>query len=143
MNTQISLGISGSILLVFGVFLPMVQNQVFGELNLMSISSFYSFVLIALAFFGIFASVSRKFPALVIPAIASSAVIIVSYIDINNKATEAMVNASKSLAGNPYSSLGKSLVVVNFGWAWAALIAGVLLLLAASFFSEPQKCDEK
>ena len=123
------LGIIGGVLLVIGVFCPLVGVDFMGQsMNVSYIgsvagTSWEGLVLILLGIAGIILAVLRKTRLLLIPGILALIILAYNYFSFKSKMSEMM-----SMAGSRSTELENA---VSMKWGWIVLILGALALAAA------------
>lgn len=122
------LGIVGGVLLLIGVFCPLVGVDFMGQS--MSVSyigsgntSWEGLLMILLGIAGIALAVLRKYKLLLVPGILALAIIAYDYFSFKAKMSEML-----SAAGSRSTELENA---VSMKWGWIVLILGALALLAA------------
>ena len=123
------LGIVGGVLLLIGVFCPLVGVDFMGQSMTVSYigsvagTSWEGLLLILLGIAGIALAVLRKYKLLLVPGIVALAIIAYDYFSFKAKMSEMM-----STAGAQSSALEDA---VSMKWGWIVLILGALVLLIA------------
>jgi hypothetical protein len=122
------LGIIGGVLLVIGVFCPLVGIDILGQsLNVSYIGSaagtrWEGLVLILLGVAGIILAVLRKFRMLIIPGVLALLILVISYFGIRSDISE-----MTSMAGSRSAEVENAF---SMKWGWIPLILGALALIA-------------
>ena len=130
------LGIVGGVLLLIGVFCPLVGVDFLGQSMTVSYigsgtgTSWEGLLMILLGIAGIALAVLRKYKLLLIPGILSLAIIAYDYFSFKSKMSE-MISA----AGTRSAELESA---VSMKWGWIVLILGGLALLAAGAMGRNQ-----
>ncbi len=122
------LGIVGGVLLLIGVFCPLVGVDFLGQSMTVSYigsgnTSWEGLLMILLGIAGIALAVLRKYKLLLIPGILALAIIAYDYFSFKAKMSEML-----SAAGSRSTELENA---VSMKWGWIVLILGALALLAA------------
>ena len=123
------LGIVGGVLLIIGVFCPLVGVDIMGiSQNFAYIGSgtgvdMKGLILILLGIVGIALAVLRKYKMLLIPGILAIAILAYDYFSFKSRFSEAV-----SGAGARSAELENA---VSMKWGWIVLLLGALALLAA------------
>jgi hypothetical protein len=123
------LGIVGGVLLLIGVFCPLVGVDFMGQSMTVSYigsstgTSWEGLLMILLGIAGIALAVLRKYKLLLIPGIIALAIIAYDYFSFKSKMSEMM-----SAAGSRSTELENA---VSMKWGWIVLILGALALLIA------------
>jgi hypothetical protein len=121
------LGIVGGVLLIIGVFCPLIGIEMLG-VNISYIgsvagTSWEGLVLILLGIAGIALAVLRKYKLLLVPGILALAILAYDYFSFKAKFSEAVAGAGERSAEIENA--------VSMKWGWIVLILGALALLAA------------
>ena len=121
------LGIVGGVLLLIGVFCPLIFVEPLA-LNISYIgsgagTSWEGLLLILLGIAAIALAVLRKYKLLLVPGLIALAIIAYDYFSFKSKMSEMM-----SSAGSRSSELENA---VQMKWGWIVLILGALVLLVA------------
>lgn len=123
------LGIVGGVLLLIGVFCPLVGVDFMGQSMTVSYigsgtgTSWEGLLMILLGIAGIALAVLRKYKLLLIPGILALAIVAYDYFSFKSKMSEMM-----SAAGTRSTELENA---VSMKWGWIVLILGALALIAA------------
>jgi hypothetical protein len=122
------LGIVGGVLLLIGVFCPLVGVDFLGQSMTVSYigsgnTSWEGLLMILLGIAGIALAVLRKYKLLLVPGILALAIVAYDYFSFKAKMSEML-----SAAGSRSSELENA---VSMKWGWVVLILGALALLAA------------
>lgn len=121
------LGIVGGVLLLIGVFCPLIFVEPLG-LNISYIggetgTSWEGLLMILLGIAGIALAVLRKYKLLLIPGLIALAIIAYDYFSFKSKMSEMM--STGNARGVDVESL------VQMKWGWIVLILGALILIVA------------
>jgi hypothetical protein len=122
------LGIVGGVLLLIGVFCPLVGVDFLGQSMTVSYigsgnTSWEGLLMILLGIAGIALAVLRKYKLLLVPGILALAIIAYDYFSFKAKMSEML-----SAAGSRSAELENA---VSMKWGWIVLILGALALIAA------------
>jgi hypothetical protein len=124
------LGIIGGVLLVIGVFCPLVGVDFMGQsMNVAYIgsgtgTSWEGLVLILLGIAGIALAVLRKYKFLLILGIIAIAILAYDYFSFKSKMSEQLAGAGDAMREQMENA-------VSMKWGWIVLLLGALVLLAA------------
>jgi hypothetical protein len=147
-NKQQLGGFAGAVLLVVGLFMPLVGVPFF-TLNYYSLSQFSS--LAGLGFFllllcGVGACVlaaTRRYESLKWPGLGALLILVYTFYTISSKLAEAKTEMVRNLAsmpegqGGPFKGMGDAFMnMIQMQWGWAVLAAGAVLLLVASVLKD-------
>lgn len=130
-----TVGIVGSLVLLLGVFAPIVRLPMIGSMNYFRNGSGDGVILIAMAILSLL-FIFREQPAkLFWTASASLATLTFTFLYFNWKMYQMRSEMDKSLAGNPFrglAELAQSSIQIEWGWIILVLGAGLLFLSALS-----------
>ena len=139
-DTRVNLlcGVLGSLILVVGVFLPIVRIPVAGTINLFRNGEGDGVYILALALISLALTLRRAFRWLCVTALLALLIVGADFLDSMLKIRKAKASMATELEGNQFRGLAEAaLQGVEMQWGWGVLLAGVvLLLIAASFTSE-------
>ncbi len=123
------LGIVGGVLLIIGVFCPLVGvdfgviSQNFAYIGSGTGVDMKGLILILLGIAGIGLAVVRKYKLLLVPGILALAILVFDYLNFKSKFSEVV-----SGAGSRGAEVENA---VSMKWGWIVLLLGALALLAA------------
>ena len=127
-NLNMLLGIAGSLILVLGVFAPLIRLPTLGTMNYFGNGKGDGVVFLILAVASLVLSVMRRHRGLWITGIISAALLLFGFIGFQDVVTHA--EQKSAATGRP--------VDVQLEWGWALLIVGTLLIVIAAAL-KPQK----
>jgi len=123
------LGIIGGVLLLAGVFCPLVGVDILGQS--MSVSyigsgntSWEGLVLILLGIAAIALAVLRKGKLLIVPGVVAIAILAYDYFSFKSKMSEQLAGAGDAMREQMENA-------VSMKWGWIVLLLGALLLIVA------------
>jgi len=133
------IGSIGCIILLLGVFAPVVKAPVVGGINFLNDNKTSGAIMLVLAIVSYVLIRFRYIKGLWATGLASFGVIIVSFIRLQRRLHEIRSDVDSSLAGTPLSGLGDfASKSIQVQWGWAVLIIGAaLIVLAASMAGPP------
>ncbi len=138
-NLNAMLGIVGSLILVLGVFSPLISMPVMGTLNYFQNGKGDGVIVLILAVASLLLSVSRRYRALWVTGLASAGLLAFTFINFQMHFDKLKSEMKTELADNPFAGLANlATEAVQMQWGWAVLIAGTLLILVAAAF-KPHK----
>jgi uncharacterized membrane protein len=124
------LGIIGGVLLVIGVFCPLIGVDVLGQsMNVSYIgsgtgTSWEGLVLILIGIAGIALAVLRKAKYLLILGVVAIAILAYDYFSFKSKLSEQLAGAGDAVKEQMENA-------ISMKWGWIVLILGALALIAA------------
>ena len=147
-NKQQAGGFAGAVLLVVGLFMPLVGVPFF-TLNYYSLSQFSSlaglgFFLLLLCGVGAGAlAATRRYELLKWPGLGALLVIAYTFYTISSKLAEAKTEMVRNMASipegqsGPFKGMGDAFMsMIQMQWGWGVLAAGTVLLLVSSFLTD-------
>ena len=151
MKAKELLAVLGSIVLLVGVFTPIVSVPIVGSLNYFQNGKGDGIFILALAAISLVLAVTSHYEGLWLTGGGSLAVLTFTFVQFQLMRHEIVSAMDKDLADNPFAGLARSAVdAVQIQWGWALLLVGVGMVLAGAvlqdertsakpFFSLPTK----
>lgn len=132
-------GILGSLVLMVGVFMPIVKIPIAGSINYFRNGEGDGVIVLILALISLLITLSRHFKWLYLTALPSLCIMAFTFIQFRARMSELIGNMDADLAGNPFRGLADAMVqTVELQWGWGVLLSGVILLLiSASLMKKP------
>jgi hypothetical protein len=138
MSKRQIIGSIGCVVLLLGVFAPVIRAPVVGGINFINNSRTSGAIVLALAILSYLLIRLRLIPGLWITGLASFAVMIVSFIRVERRLHEMAATVNSDFAGTPLGGLGQyASKVVQVTWGWGVLIIGAALIVVAASMAEP------
>lgn len=135
MSPRLLFGVSGSILLFLGVFMPIISLPIIGNMNYFQNGKGDGVIILVLAGISLFLALTERLKGILIPAFLSLAVMGLTFFRFQWAIGSARGEMSKS--DNPFKALGETMLdTVQLQWGWAVLIVGVGCLFAAAFMKD-------
>lgn len=131
------LGLAGSILLVIGVFSPIVSAPIMGNMNYIQNGRGEGIIVLVLAATSFVLTLTKRYKGLWLTGVGSLGVMLFTFINIQSKMSQINADLGGQLAGNPFRGLADMVVQsVQLQWGWAFLIIGAALLIASASLKE-------
>lgn len=131
------LGLIGSILLVIGVFSPIVSAPIMGNMNYIQNGRGEGIIVLVLAATSFVLTLTNHYKGLWLTGVGSLGVMLFTFINFQSKMSQINAEMGGQLAGNPFRGLADVVVQsVQLQWGWAFLIVGAALLIAAASLKE-------
>jgi hypothetical protein len=138
-----TLGILGSIILLTGVFAPIISAPVIGTLNYFNNGKGDGVILLVLAVISLVLTFKENYKFLWWTGTASFGVIIIGLINFLTQIYQLQSNIEERLAGNPFKGLADAAVQsVQLQWGWIPLIMGASMIIAAAAISEKSNISQ-
>ncbi len=127
------LALAGSLILIAGVFAPVVSVPIAGEKNYFETGRVDAFVLIALAILSFLLAMVRAYSWLWFSGLASLAVLIYTFAAFEIRVARMRADIEAELEGNPFKGLvDTALDAYQLQWGWAWLILGAFFVIIAA-----------
>jgi amino acid transporter len=133
MTTRQVLGIGGSLVLVVGVFAPIVSVPIVGDLNSFQNGRGDGTIVLVLALISLLLVMRGLYRGLWVTGILSAATLTILFLNVLDGIGDVRAHLERELAGNPFRGLADvAMQSVQIQWGWALLVVGTLGLLAAA-----------
>jgi len=133
MTTKQILGLIGSIILVIGVFTPIVSAPIVGNMNYFQNGKGHGTLILILAVVSVVLVLAKQLRGLWFTGLGSLAVMAFTFVNFQIKISDMKRQMESELAGNPFRSLADIAVQsVQLQWGWALLIVGAGLVIAGA-----------
>lgn len=142
-STSLWLGLLGSLLLVAGVFTPVVQVPFMGQLDYFRDGRGDGVFVLAMGAISFLLVLLRQFRWLWVTSLTSMGVLIFSLLHFHQIMNETREGLERELIGNPFKGLAYLAVEsISLQWGWGVLFGGVLMLIAAAALVTAPRADE-
>ena len=129
MTVKQFIGLIGSILLIVGVFTPILKLPIVGTLNYFQNGKGDGTIILILGIISIILVLFKKYSPLIFTGILSFGVIGFTFFNIYNRIGQLQSQMNRELSGNPFRGLADAMVnAVQIEWGFALLVIGALLL---------------
>lgn len=132
MSNRYSLGLVGSLMLMFGVFAPLVQIPFIGTQTYFQNGRGDGVLVLALGVLSLLLTFARRYRGLLVTALISLAILALTYISFQSRLAQIRADMNEQLANNPFRGIGDAMLgSVQLQWGWALLLGGGVILLLA------------
>ena len=128
MSKKQILGLVGSIILILGVFMPLISMPIMGSLNYIQNGKGDGLFILLLAVVSLILVVLKKYKGLWFTGFGSLAIMAYTFINLQIWISE----SQRELAGNLFAGLA----TVQLQWGWAVLTIGAVLIIASAAIKE-------
>lgn len=137
MNKKQTLGLIGSVMLFIGVFTPLISLPIVGSTNYFMNGRGDGTIVLILAIISFLLVLGKKYKGLWFTGFASLGVMFFTFVNFQNRMSEAKATMQEQLAGNPFAGLGDlAMQSVQLQWGWAILIVGAVLIISSAAIKE-------
>ena len=124
------LAVTAAVVLVIGVFSPIVSFSFIGDVDYFREGYGDGYILLIMALLSLALAVTGRWKQVLIPALGSLAVILWTFLGVQDTITQARTGGASELTGNPHEGLAASVMQsIQWEWGWILLFAGSGLLL--------------
>ena len=124
------LAVTAAGVLVIGVFSPIVSFSFIGDVDYFREGYGDGYILLIMAFLSLALAVTGRWKQVLIPALGSLAVILWTFLGVQDTITQARTGGASELTGNPHEGLAASVMQsIQWEWGWVLLFAGSGLLI--------------
>lgn len=125
-----TLAVTAGILLVFGVFTPIVSFPFVGDVDFFRAGYGDGYILLAMAGLSMALAVTGRWKQVLVPGLGALAVVLWTFLSVQGTVSQARSGAPAALAGNPHEGLAASVMqAIEWKWGWLLLFAGSGLLV--------------
>ena len=125
-----TLAVTAGILLVFGVFTPIVSFPFVGDVDFFRAGYGDGYILLAMAGLSMALAVTGRWKQVLVPGLGALAVVLWTFLSVQGTVSQARSGAPAALAGNPHEGLAESVMqAIEWKWGWLLLFAGSGLLV--------------
>ena len=122
------LGLIGSIILIFGVFAPLISIPIMGSLNYIQNGEGDGVIILLLAAVSLILVALKKYKGLWFTGFGSLALLAFTFINLQIRIYE----TQQELVDNPFAGLA----TIQLQWGWAVLAIGAVLVIASAAIEE-------
>jgi len=127
------LALGGSVLMIVGVFMPIVQIPIVGSLDYFRNGKGDGVVVLVLGIVSLLIALSNRYGWLWLTGVASLVTMGFTLVNFSRILAETQSNLNTELAGNPFGALAQAMFQsVRLQWGWLPLIGGAIVLLFAA-----------
>ncbi|OGM59103.1 hypothetical protein A3A75_05595 [Candidatus Woesebacteria bacterium RIFCSPLOWO2_01_FULL_39_10] len=143
MNKKQLLGLIGSLVLIIGVFTPIVSLPFVGSMNYFNNGNGDGTIVLILAIASLVVVFLKKYKFLWITGLASLGMMLFTFINFQGKMASVKSEMQSGLEGNPFAGLGElALQSVQLQWGWIILVIGAVLLIVSAAIKEDTEKQE-
>ena len=125
-----TLAVMAAVLLLVGVFSPIVSFSFVGDVDFFRSGYGDGYILLLMAAAALALAVTGRWKQVIVPALGSLAVILWTFLGVQETISEARSGGSPELAGNPHAGLAPATMAsIQWEWGWILLFAGSGLLV--------------
>ena len=125
-----TLAVTAGILLIFGAFTPMVSFPFVGDVDFFREGYGDGYILLAMAGLSVALAITGRWKQVLVPGLGSLAVVLWTFMGVQDTISQARSGAQATLAGNPHEGLAASVMQsIQWEWGWLVLFAGCGLLV--------------
>jgi hypothetical protein len=123
-------GIIGALVLILGVFAPIVSVPIMGTMNYFQNGEGDGIIILVLAAVALVISLTRLYKLLWIPFAGCAGTLTFTFVRFQQGMSDARAEMQAELADNPFAGIAEvALQSVQLQWGFAVLIIGTILLL--------------
>ena len=123
------IGVLGSILLIGGVFSPVVQMPIIGSIDYFRGGELDGVLVLVLGAISLGLAFAKKYRWLFLTSIPALAALLITLIHFQTKISEMKAKYIEDIGDNPFAGIGRmALETVKLDWGWGVLFLGVLLI---------------
>ena len=123
------IGVLGSILLIGGVFSPVVQMPIVGSIDYFRNGELEGILVLVLGAISLGMVFAKKYRWLFVTSLPTLAVLLLTFIHFQIKISEMKARYIESVGDNPFAGIGRmALETVKLDWGWGVLFLGVILI---------------
>lgn len=125
-----TLAVTAGILLVLGTFTPIISFPFVGDVDFFREGYGDGYILLAMAGLSVALAVTGRWKQVLVPGLGSLAVVLWTFLGVQDTISQARSGAQATLAGNPHEGLAASVMQsIQWEWGWLLLFAGSGLLV--------------
>ena len=125
-----TLAVTAAILLIIGAFAPIVSFPFVGDIDFFREGYGDGYILLILAGLSAALAVTGRWKQVLVPGLGSLAVILWTFLGVQDTVSQARSGGPAVLAGNPHEGLAPSVMAsIQWDWGWILLFAGSCLLV--------------
>ena len=134
------LAISGSILLIVGVFLPILSVPIIGSIDYFKGGEGDGVIVLILGVISLVLSLTKKYKVLLVTSSLSLSVMLFTVLGLIFKLSEIKSEYAKEMEGNPFAGLGQlAMETIRLEWGWFPLISGAVVIIISVFMQEAEE----
>lgn len=140
MENKQKLAIAGSMMLIVGVFLPILSMPIVGSIDYFRGGEGDGVIVLGLGIVSLVLAIAKKYKALLLTSALSIAVLVFTLAHFYYKMSELKSEYVKEMEGNPFAGLGQlAMETIKLDWGWVPLISGAVLIGVSAVMKEAKK----
>ncbi len=125
-----TLAVTAAILLLVGIFSPIVSFSFVGDIEFFRSGYGDGYILLLMAASSLALAFTGRWKQVIVPALGSLAVILWTFLGVQETISDARSGGNPTLAGNPHEGLAPATMAsIQWEWGWILLFAGSGLLV--------------
>lgn len=134
------LAFTASIMVIVGTFSPIVSFSFIGDIDYFRDGYSDGYILLIMAGLSLALAVTGRWKQVLLPALGSLAVILWTFLGVQDTTSQARAGMATELTGNPHEGLAASVMQsIQWEWGWVLLFAGSgLLVYSAARRHQPE-----
>ena len=133
-----TLAVTAALLLAIGTFAPIVSFPFVGDVDFFREGYGDGYILLIMTGVSLALAVTGRWKQVLVPALGSLAVILWTFLGVQDTILQARSGASAELAGNPHDGLAASVMQsIQWEWGWLVLFAASGLLVYSAARRDP------
>ena len=133
-SKQQLVGLAGGVILLLGVFLPIVSMPIAGSISVFSSGRVDGYILLGLAIISLILAFINNIKPLRITGGISLLIVVIDFIYLLYKLNSIKGDVSDKLKGNPFGGMAEAMMsTVQIQYGWVFLFIGSLLLVYVAF----------
>ena len=125
-----TLAVTAAILLIIGTFTPMVSFSFVGDVAFFREGYGDGYILLIMAVVSLALAVTGRWKQVLVPALGSLAVILWTFLSVQDTISATRSGGTAELAGNPHEGLAPATMAsIRWEWGWVLLFTGSGLLV--------------
>lgn len=140
MSKKQILGLAGSVLLIIGVFTPIVSLPFIGSMNYFRNGQGDGTIVLGIAVVSLILVLLKKYKVLWLPGFASLGIMLFTFIRLQTGMARIKSDMQTQLKGNPFAGLGEiAMQSVQVQWGWIVLVIGACFLIASATVQDQEE----
>jgi hypothetical protein len=137
MQKQKAVGLIGSLILILGVFMPIVRIPFAGSINYFHNGQGDGSLVLVLALLSLLLIIRGRYEWLLTTGFGSLAIEIFTFVNLRMRLDTAQAATRAKLADNPFRGIAEAAMsAVQIEWGWIVLVVGSGTLITAAFLRD-------
>jgi len=125
-----TLAVTAAVLLLVGIYSPIVSFSFVGDVDFFRSGYGDGYILLLMTAAALALAVTGRWKQVIVPALGGLAVILWTFLGVQETISDARSGGSPELAGNPHAGLAPATMAsIQWEWGWILLFAGSGLLV--------------